>query len=147
MFEKCSQPCIIEGLLDEWAAAGKWSLEWFAEAHGELQVRCGDDADGERVEMDLQTFRTYCERQTDDVPLYIFDEEFGAEDSPSAELLHDFKIPPYFEEDLFQYLGDERPPFRWLLLGPHRSGSPIHIDPCGTSVLEASSIFNPNPKP
>ena len=96
----------------------------------------------ERVEMDLQTFRTYCERQTDDVPLYIFDEEFGAEDSPSAELLHDFKIPPYFEEDLFQYLGDERPPFRWLLLGPHRSGSPIHIDPCGTSVLEASSIFN-----
>ena len=37
-------------------------------------------------------------------------------------------------QDLFRFLDDDRPPFRWILMGPLRSGSPIHIDPCGTAA-------------
>ena len=41
-------------------------------------------------------------------------------------------VPSYFEEDLFSVLGDKRPHYRWLLLGPCRSGSSFHIDPNAT---------------
>jgi hypothetical protein len=30
--------------------------------------------------------------------LYVFDEDFGADDHPTHEMLDDFVVPPYFEE-------------------------------------------------
>ena len=45
------------------------------------------------------------------------------------------EIPPYFQDDILMLLDEKkRPPFRWLLLGPKRSGSQIHIDPFQTSA-------------
>jgi hypothetical protein len=73
-------------------------LEWFAKRHGRLRFKCGDDADGNRVEIDMATFQHYCATQQDDVPLYVFDEDFGADDHPTHEMLDDFVVPPYFEE-------------------------------------------------
>ena len=60
-FEARSQPCIIEGLLDGWGAMGKWSIEWLADALGDVDVKCGEDAgSGERVEVVLASFGAYC---------------------------------------------------------------------------------------
>ncbi|GMH51069.1 hypothetical protein TL16_g00933 [Triparma laevis f. inornata] len=36
--------------------------------------------------------------------------------------------------DLFHFLGDMRPDFRWLISGPTRSGSAFHIDPNATNA-------------
>ncbi|KAF8936207.1 hypothetical protein BGZ58_004468 [Dissophora ornata] len=44
------------------------------------------------------------------------------------------KVPMYFKVDFFSLLKeDARPPYRWILIGPQRTGAPWHIDPSGTS--------------
>ena len=84
--------------------------------------------------MKLRHFLRYLESNTDDSPLYIFDATFD-EDRYTKRLLTDYTVPSYFNEDLFKLVGERRrPPYRWFLVGPERSGTTVHIDPLGTSA-------------
>eukprot|EP01126_Amoeba_proteus_P053920 TRINITY_DN659_c1_g1_i6.p1 TRINITY_DN659_c1_g1~~TRINITY_DN659_c1_g1_i6.p1 ORF type:complete len:211 (-),score=43.38 TRINITY_DN659_c1_g1_i6:123-755(-) len=45
----------------------------------------------------------------------------------------EYSVPIYFQEDFFSLLED-RPSYRWLLVGPARAGATFHKDPNWTSA-------------
>lgn len=82
----------------------------------------------------LKHFLKYMARNRDDSPLYIFDSAFD-EDRLSKKILEDYSVPNYFSDDLFRLVSERRrPPYRWWLVGPERSGTCVHIDPLATSA-------------
>jgi len=66
----------------------------------------------------------------DDQPLYLFDKRFG---DAAPELLEAYEPPRWFADDLFAFL-EERPDWRWLIVGGARSGSAWHRDPLAAGV-------------
>ncbi len=86
------------------------------------------------IRMKLRHFLQYLRHNRDDSPLYIFDATFD-EDKYAKRILEDYTVPEYFNEDLLGLVGERRrPPYRWFLVGPCRSGTTVHIDPLGTSA-------------
>jgi histone arginine demethylase JMJD6 len=100
----------------------------------------GDDEDDRPVRLSIADYLEYAHggAAADDNPLYLF-EDTG---SPAfSRVLGEYSVPKYFDKrnDLFSVLTeDERPPYRWLLLGSRRSGSAIHTDPLLTSAWNSS---------
>ena len=105
--------------------------------YGSHRLKVGEDDDGHPVRLKLAYFLRYAADNIDDSPLYVFDGSFG-DRYGTAPLLEDFEVPKYFRDDLFRYGSERRrPPYRWIVIGPARSGTNIHIDPLGTSAWNA----------
>ena len=52
--------------------------------------------------------------------------------------MQEYASPRIFKEDLFALAGSHRrPPHKWLVIGPARSGSGLHIDPLATHAWNA----------
>lgn len=102
---------------------------------GNRKFKCGEDDDKNSIKIRLKYFLKYLQTNRDDSPLYVFDSSFER-DTYSRSLLQDYTVPSYFNNDLFTGLVSEyrRPPYRWILIGPQRSGSTVHIDPLGTNA-------------
>ena len=119
-----------------WVALHKWTLEALRNDK-ELcnrYFKCGEDDNGKSIKVKLKYFLQYLHHNQDDSPLYIFDSNFD-EDRVSKKLLSHYHVPSYFNEDLFHLVGERRrPPYRWFLVGPERSGTTVHVDPLGTSA-------------
>lgn len=129
-WEEPGVPLLIEGAASGWPAAREWTREELLRRHGDTVFEARE------ADMRLADFFAYSDAQRDDAPLYVFDKRFG-ERAPA--LLDGYEVPPYFREDLLA-LGAgpaRRPDFRWLLIGPARSGSTMHKDPNHTSAWNA----------
>mmetsp|Transcript_4910 Transcript_4910/g.7432 ORF Transcript_4910/g.7432 Transcript_4910/m.7432 type:complete len:416 (-) Transcript_4910:1156-2403(-) len=139
-YEKKLVPCLIDGLADDWKARTEWNLTRMRQEFGERRFKCGEDDDGYPIKVKLKHFVRYQNSdleggaKRDDSPLYIFDSHFD-DDRVGKQLLEEYRVPHLFREDLFKLVGEKRrPPYRWILFGPTRSGSNVHIDPLGTSA-------------
>ena len=139
VYERGSKPVVIRGLLTSWPAVSesRWSVESLLREHGDDRFKVGEDDEGYAVYVKLKYFLRYMLETKDDSPLYIFDSSF-AEREATRKMRHDWELPKFFTDDLFKLVGERRrPPYRWFVLGPERSGSYIHIDPLGTSAWNA----------
>jgi len=138
-YEARGIPSVIRGIPEKegWPATRRWTDLERLESDPDLRNRMfkvGEDDDGKSVKMKLKHFMRYLRDNRDDSPLYIFDSAFD-EDRGGKKLLRDYKVPSYFDEDLFHLVGERRrPPYRWFLVGPERSGTCVHIDPLGTAA-------------
>lgn len=125
-FEGPNVPVIIEGAIDKWPAMEKWTDQYLAEVcKGETFYAGG-------FQFPMDKYYNYMRALKDDQPLFVFDKEFAAK---VPQLAADYTVPEYFQEDYFRLLGeDKRPDYRWLIIGPKKSGSGFHIDPNATNA-------------
>jgi len=81
----------------EWPAVHRWSLDKLINDPdlAERGFKCGEDDDGYTIRMKLKYFIQYLQNNKDDSPLYILIGE------------------------------SKRPPYRWFLVGPCRSGTTV----------------------
>jgi histone arginine demethylase JMJD6 len=138
-FERQNVPAILEGLASDWRASETCTFDRLVQDYGDHEWRFSDT---HGRTMMLSTYRRYVtslEGMSDDAPLAVYDSQLDRDDRRC--LLDDYDVPECFAApDLLECLGDHdddddgnhRPPFRWLLIGPARSGTGLHVDPLGT---------------
>ncbi|RIA85392.1 hypothetical protein C1645_715071, partial [Glomus cerebriforme] len=160
-YEEPGLPVVITECTINWPAEVKWNRETLLKNFQDYRFKIGEDDNGDPVRMQFKYYLHYLENEAtrDDSPLYIFDSSFGRlkksiqfatkkktfeTQNKSSEaskkhyrrpcLLRDYKVPKYFDDDLFRFTGEKRPPYRWFVLGSERSGTGMHFDPLGTSA-------------
>ncbi|KAK9365169.1 hypothetical protein V1509DRAFT_571509 [Lipomyces kononenkoae] len=108
--------------------------EWPAWTVADLERKCGSlKFIQECVQWELSVYTQYMKNNTDESPLYLFDREFA----DKTELAAEYKAPDIFATDYLNALESIRPDYRWLIIGPERSGSTFHKDPNATSAWNA----------
>jgi hypothetical protein len=128
-YEIPGKPVIITDAMKEWPANRNWTLAALLRKYGQVKFRTGSG-----FSMTLENFVRYMESQHEHRPLYLFDQKYAQN---AKEMLNDYTIPIYFREDLFALAEEERPPYRWILIGGCRTGAPFHTDPRGTAAWNA----------
>ncbi|CAG8472472.1 1324_t:CDS:10 [Paraglomus brasilianum] len=134
LYDAPSMPCLITNTgVEKWRAWDEWKLNDIVHKYGNKIFRVANERGGKvkYVPMTLASYLNYIRRQHDETPLYVFDPSF-VDNIP--EMGSAYQVSEYFQDDLFSVLQSKRPPYRWIIIGPERSGASWHVDPLGTSA-------------
>eukprot|EP01126_Amoeba_proteus_P008428 TRINITY_DN13113_c0_g1_i3.p1 TRINITY_DN13113_c0_g1~~TRINITY_DN13113_c0_g1_i3.p1 ORF type:complete len:323 (-),score=65.21 TRINITY_DN13113_c0_g1_i3:914-1882(-) len=134
-YDRAARPVILPDVIPFWPAASLWSPDSLALHFPDMMVKCSQlNISRNRIKMTMMEYLTYMRRSRDPNPLYIFDS--GVFKRVPILRTH-YKIPKFFRLDYFSVMGDRRPPYRWIVIGPAHSGTAFHVDPNGTSAWNA----------
>ena len=139
-YEERNIPVTILNAATKWNAMPNernqngWTFQNLLSRYGNIMWRFSDQH-GEMMDLDCYSKYIASDGALDDSPLAIYDSEFGDDESTCA-LLKEYEVPQCFSDDLFDMIpeGQLRPPYRWILIGPERSGTGLHIDPLFTNA-------------
>ncbi|BGP24048.1 transcription factor jumonji/aspartyl beta-hydroxylase domain containing protein [Rhodotorula toruloides] len=137
-----AEPVILTNVMTSWAAMSpcatrRWTLDCLSHRFPTQRFRA------EATLTTLPDYTLYHDNcSQDESPLYLFESEFvrKTERLGGPSLVEDYDVPECFSEDLFGVMGEERPDYRWLIVGPARSGSTWHVDPNHTSAWNAVTV-------
>jgi hypothetical protein len=125
-------PVLLEGLAEEWPARSLWTLDFFKRNYGrnDVTVYASERKTNPRV-MQLGSYLEYMENTQDENPDYLSRWCFS---STFPELAAQYRRPPHFPcwTDLLPC--EIRPAWKWIYMGPPRSGSAMHRDFMGTAA-------------
>eukprot|EP01119_Soliformovum_irregulare_P014151 TRINITY_DN3851_c0_g1_i1.p1 TRINITY_DN3851_c0_g1~~TRINITY_DN3851_c0_g1_i1.p1 ORF type:complete len:345 (+),score=81.72 TRINITY_DN3851_c0_g1_i1:205-1239(+) len=122
-----NKPVILTDVVNKWPAFTEWTADKLSKNYGEVPMKTDQG-----VTMKMNEYLTYCMQTRERSPMYLFDNDFGEK---CPQMLKEYEVPEFFQEDFFSVLGEkDRPSFRWILVGPPRSGSGFHKDPNATSA-------------
>ena len=134
-YERPNRPVILTDIANDWPAKYKWKQDNFVEHYGETLFNINTrSTKGYRFRMKIFDFMAYCQHCNGEKFMYVFDKFIFKRDR-KKRIVNDFKIPVYFQQDLFDLMDEyDRPDYRWMLIGPNGSGSPFHTDPHSSSA-------------
>ncbi|RKF71693.1 F-box protein [Golovinomyces cichoracearum] len=128
------KPFILTNQMQDWPVYKYWDNEFLLKQYHHVKFRA------EGLKWRLDEYFEYMKNNCDESPLYLFDKDFFEKmdlKSGESKFSSSYWSPECFEEDFFTVLGKQRPDFRWLIVGPERSGSSFHKDPNATSAWNA----------
>nr|CAG8462518.1 1221_t:CDS:10 [Entrophospora candida] len=143
LYDSQSIPVLIKNCdVEEWKAWKNWRFDEFTKKYAKSKFRIANEGGGKYryLSMTLKSYYDYINNQHDEAPLYIFDPRFGEE---YPQLVEEYKIPKYFDQDFFSVLGDKRPPYRWIIIGPARSAWNTVIEGRKRWALYPPDMFPP----
>ncbi|KAJ8598838.1 hypothetical protein CTAYLR_008536 [Chrysophaeum taylorii] len=105
-----------------------WSVDTLRDDLGDVMMRVSDK---HGAMVGVRDYLDYAGTTADDAPLSLYDSQFKDDVSPLERLEYDrpgFASAACYLSAL-RLAPDQRPPWRWILLGGPRSGTGPHVDP------------------
>ncbi len=151
-YEHPNIPVIIEDATKSWPALHKWtSDDYLIQKTMGSSYRATSGSAPYPAQFTMKSYFQYCKSTAArlvEAPLYLFDRSFALQ---TPDLHQDYfsalqQSCPYLSSthsshghDLFRLLGDDdrRPDYKWIIVGPQRSGSNFHVDPNTTHAWNA----------
>ena len=136
-FMQIGRPAILTNAMRGWLANELWGFEQMAETTGEAVFKASNSGSRHvETKVKLSDYFMYMRSQKEEDPLYVFDPHYPRN---APQLLKHYSVATlkYFQEDMFEVLGDKRPKYRWIVIGPAKTGAPWHLDPNHTSAWNA----------
>ncbi len=139
-YERRNVPVILTNIVNKWSAFKTWSWDYLESQAGDSVFRATSSTASRDAYFTVREYRKYSLESQEEAPLYMFDRDF----INKVHADQDYTVPCHFnylneenDTDLFRLFGEARPDYRWLIIGPKRSGSMFHIDPNQTHAWNA----------